>query len=38
MTLHVAYSDMILYAAIQSTVYLGLKAFYSYIWNGGRNR
>lgn len=29
-------SDMFLFAAINSTVYLGLKALYARIWNGGR--
>ncbi len=27
--------DMFLFAAINSTVYLGLKALYARIWNGG---
>lgn len=35
-TFSMAYSDMFLFAAINSTVYLGLKALYARIWNGGR--
>lgn len=31
-----SYSDMFLFAAINSTVYLGLKTLYARIWNGGK--